>query len=73
MQEAVEQAPIDHSTTPDACAYCDVEKGIEAPSCTPTLLRERCRVYIGVESDWEAQSPAERPCQVSMGPAGFRC
>jgi hypothetical protein len=45
---------MDYSTTPDTSADGDIEKGIEALRRSPALLRKRCGVHIGVESDWEA-------------------
>ena len=73
VQEAVEQAPMDDGPTPDTSADGNVEKGIKALRGSPVLLSKRCGVHIGVERDWEAQSPAERPRHVSVSPAGLRC
>jgi len=67
----MEQAPMDYGTTPDASADCDIEKGIKALGSSPALLSKRRTVHIGVESYWEAQNTAERPRQISVGPAGL--
>jgi hypothetical protein len=72
VQDTVEQASIDHSPTPDPRAYCDIEEGIKALGSSPALLSERRSVHISVERDREAQSTAERPHHVSVGPAGLR-
>ena len=63
---------MDYGSTPDTSADCDVEKSIKAQRCPPALLSKRCGVHIGIESYWQAESPAERPRQVSVGPAWLR-
>src|SRR5262245_46845346 len=69
VQVPVEQPAIGHRPTPDPRAYCDIEKGIKALGGSPALLSERRSVHISVERDREAQSTAEPPHQVSVGPA----
>jgi hypothetical protein len=53
VQETVEQAPMDHGTTPDTSADCNVEKGIKPLGGSPALLSKRRTVHISVESYWE--------------------
>src|SRR5262245_4712374 len=72
VQEAVEQAPMDYSPTPDTSAGGDVQQGIKALGGSPALLSKRRGVHISIESDWETQSTAERPGQVSASPAWLR-
>ena len=72
VQETVEQAPMDYDTTSNTSADCEVEEGIKALGGSPALLSKRRGVDIGVEGDREAQSTAERPRQVSVGPAWLR-
>ena len=71
VQEAMEQAPIDHGTTPDTSADGDVEKGIKTLGCSPALFSKRRSVYIGVERYWEAQSTAECPTRSVWAQPGF--